>query len=115
MRAAGSISRRPKCSDLIGGCSAADTAPQDRAQAREQLARLEGLRQVVVRAEFEADDAVDGIAAPGQHEHRRVGGRAQLPAQIEPVHVGQHQIEHDGVVLGLGELLQRRGARTGQR
>ena len=38
--------------------------------------------------------------------------RAQLPANIEPIHVGQHQIEHDGVVLGLGELLERRGARA---
>jgi len=98
---------------LVAGGSPADTAPQDRAQAREQLTRLEGFRQVIVRAQLEADDAVDGIAAPGEHEHRGVGVGAQLPAKIETVHVGKHQIEHDGVVLGFGELPQRRGAQRG--
>jgi hypothetical protein len=35
-----------------------------------QLARLEGLGQVVVGAEFQADHAVHQLAARGEHQHR---------------------------------------------
>jgi hypothetical protein len=40
---------------------------QDRADARQQLARLEGFGQVVVGADLQADDAVHRVALGGEH------------------------------------------------
>src|SRR5262249_3966925 len=40
-------------------------APQHAFYACQELAQMEGLRQVVVGAHLEADDAIDGFAAPG--------------------------------------------------
>ncbi len=90
-------------------------APQDRAQPRQQLARLERLRQIVVGADLEADDAVHGVAARGQHQDRHVGGLADAAADFEPVGVGQHQVEHQRVeLLALQPLLAlARGRRGG--
>ncbi len=72
-------------------------APENRAQAGEELARLERLGQIVVGADLQADDAVCGIPARGEHQHRRVLFRAQLAAHLESVDVGQHQVEHQRV------------------
>ncbi len=47
-------------------------AAQDRLHAREQLARIERLRQIVVGAEIEPDDAIDVVAARREHQHRRL-------------------------------------------
>ena len=77
--------------------SSALGAAQDRPQPRQQLARLERLGQIVVGAEFEPDDAVHGVAARGQHQDRRRRPRADAAADLEPVHVGQHQVEDDGI------------------
>jgi len=78
-------------------------SPQDRADAREQLARHEGLGQVVVGAHLEADDAVHVLAARGQHQDGGVGvcaaGRAQVAAQAEAVLARHHHVEHDEVDL----------------
>ena len=71
--------------------------PQDGSQAGKQLARLEGLGQIVVGPQLETDDAVHGVSARGQHQDRHVAARADLAAHIEPVHVGQHQVEDDRV------------------
>jgi len=72
-------------------------APQDGADARQQLARLEGLGQVVVGADLQADHAVHGITLGGQHQHRDLrrgaGQRADAAADFEAVDVGQHQVE----------------------
>ena len=47
-------------------------AAQDRAQPRQQLARLERLGQIIVGAHLQADHAVHGVAARGQHQDRRL-------------------------------------------
>jgi len=39
--------------------------------AGQQLAQMKRLRQVIVRPHFEADDAVDGLAAAGQDDEER--------------------------------------------
>ena len=66
--------------------------------ARQQLARVEGLGQVVVGADLEADDAVDVLDLGGEHDdRRRVVGRAQAAADRQAVFAGQHQVEHDQV------------------
>jgi len=72
-------------------------AAQDDLDARQQFARVEGLGQVVVGAEFEADDAVDLVAARGEHQDRQ---RAVLPprlAQIETVAIGEHGVKNQQV------------------
>ena len=83
---------------LLGRWRAAPA--QDRAQPREQFARLEGFGQIVVRAELESDDAIGCVAARGQHQHGRVALRAQRAADIETVDIGQGQIEDDRIVVG---------------
>src|SRR2546421_413495 len=45
-------------------------AAQDGVYARHKLARVERLRQVVVRADLKSDDAVNVLAAGGEHQHR---------------------------------------------
>jgi hypothetical protein len=40
-----------------------------RGDTGDQLARIEWLRQVVVRAQLETDDAVDVGAVRGEHDH----------------------------------------------
>jgi hypothetical protein len=66
--------------------------------AGQQFARVEGLAQVVVGADFEADDAVDVLALGGEHDDRgAVVGRAQAAADRQAVLAGHHQVEHDQV------------------
>ena len=76
-------------------------AAQHRADAGEELARHEGLGEVVVGAHLEADDAVHILAARGEHQDRGVGvrpaARAQVAAQGESVLAGHHEVEHDQV------------------
>ena len=45
--------------------------PEQRLDAGQQFARLEGFGQVVVGSEFEADDAVHRLAARRQHQQFR--------------------------------------------
>ena len=61
--------------------SGADAA-QDRLDARDELARVERLRQVVVGADLEADDLVDVLVAGGQHQDRHVGASCGSRRQI---------------------------------
>ena len=64
--------------------------------AGDELARIERLRQVVVGAHLETDDAVDVLALGGQHDDgHAVAGGAQAAADREPVLAGQHEVEHD--------------------
>jgi hypothetical protein len=55
-------------------------AAQDAADARQQLARAEGLGQVVVGAHFQADDAVDLVGTRGEHDHRQARFHPQVAA-----------------------------------
>ncbi len=66
--------------------------------ARDKLARIEWLRQIVVGADFEADDAVDVVAFGRQHDDRHfVAEPAQAPADRQAVFAGHHEIEHHQV------------------
>src|SRR5690606_6667362 len=49
----------PELAARLGGRRSRRTSPEERAHARDQLARAERLADVVVAAELEADDAVD--------------------------------------------------------
>ena len=71
--------------------------------AAHELARGEGLGDVVVGAELEAEDAVDLVAARGEHDDRDVRGGAQVLAMSSPDLPGQHHVEDDEVGLDLRE------------
>jgi len=76
--------------------SAAGTT-QGRTNSCQQFAWIERFRQVVIGAEFESDDAVGGVAACGEHDHREVGMGAQLATKFESVVTRQHQVKDDQV------------------
>src|SRR5260221_14343346 len=61
------------------GVGSDPASAQDRAQPRQKLARLEWLRQIIVRSHLDPDDAIHGIAACGQHQDRAFGPCANLP------------------------------------
>jgi hypothetical protein len=86
---------------------------QDGPEPREQLARLEGLRQIVVRPQLEADHAVHGVAQRSQHQNRRSGASTDLPTYIKAIHVGQHQVEDDGVEV-FPRVQQESGCASGR-
>ena len=73
-------------------------APEQRLDPAHQLAQPERLRQVVVRAELEADDLVDLVVAGGQDQHRRLrAGGPEAAEDLEAVDAGQPDVEHDEV------------------
>ena len=77
-------------------------AAQNRADARQQFARRERLREVVVGAHLETEDAVGFFVARREHQNRRalLAVRAQIAAQLDAVLTRQHQVEHDQVDVG---------------
>ena len=73
-------------------------AAKHRVDARQQFARVEGLGEIVVGADFQADDAVNVLALGGQHDDgRTVIGGPQTAANRQTVFARHHQIEHDQV------------------
>ena len=81
----------------IRKCLAADglgLAPaQDRLHAQNQLTHGKRFDHIVIRAELEADDAIDLFAFRGQHHHRHALALAlhRLAHLGKPEDVGQHQ------------------------
>ena len=65
------FTRRPPAAALAGFAAAA-RAPQHALQARAQLARVEGLAEVVVGADLQADHAVHHLARRRHHDDRHV-------------------------------------------
>src|SRR6185436_1573770 len=88
--------------------------PQDRRDAREQLAEVEGLGEVVVAAGLEALHAVVDAAARREEQHRRVAaGGAGAPADLDAVEAGQHHVEQHEVPALAGHARQPEGAVAG--
>lgn len=86
-------------------------APQQRLHARDQLQHRERLREVIVGAEFEAENPVHLARARARDDDRRVARhRAGAPADFEAVDAGQHQIENQRVPVSLLEQTQAFGA-----
>ena len=70
--------------------------PQHRADAGEQLPKAERLDDVIVRAELQADDAVDFIRTmAGGDDDRNIGMGADFSQQIQPVVLTKPQIQND--------------------
>src|SRR5437870_13445445 len=76
----------------------AGEGPQPRVQLRER----ERLRDVVVGAGIETDDTVvDAVAGGEENDRGPAAVGAQAPTHLEAVGLGDHHVEHDGVVLAL--------------
>src|SRR5207244_1991464 len=70
----------------------------ERFDAREQLAEIEWLRQVVVGAELQAEYSVDDLAAGGEHENRRLHAEvAHVAADVESITARQRDVEDDQI------------------
>ena len=68
---------------------------EDRLHARDELTGVERLGQIVVGAHLEPDDLVDVVVAGGEHEDRDVGRLPDPAAHVDPVDIGEHEVEHD--------------------
>ena len=72
---------------------------QDGPDAAPELADQERLRDVVVRAELEPEHLVELVVARGEHDDRDGALRADPLADLEPVDLREHDVEHDEVDL----------------
>ena len=89
---------------------------QQGAHPGQQLGEAEGLADVVVGARVEADDEVDLVGAGGEHEDGEVGHLEPDPAaDLEAVHAGQAEVEHQQVHAARADVLQRDQAVVGHR
>ena len=74
-------------------------AAKDGADSGDQFAGIERLGQVVVGADFQAEDAVNGLASGGKQKHGNRRLLAQRFQQLESRAAGQHHVQHDQLVL----------------
>ena len=83
---------------------------------RGQLAEVERFDQVVVGPGVEAIQFVVGRAQRREHQDRHAGmDPADLPAELEPVHAGQHDIRDDQLERLRPEEAQAHGPVVGHR
>ena len=87
--------------------------PQQRAQPCEQLLALERLDEVVVGAGVEADDAVVERVARGEHEDAHVVAPVQLLRHLDPVELGQAEVEDHQIGQERVRRVERRHAVAG--
>src|ERR1043165_1989329 len=73
------------------------SAPENRVHARQQLLEVEGLGDVVVGAELEAENAIRLLAARRQHDDRRASPLPQEAAELEAALSRQHHVENDQI------------------
>ena len=67
---------------------------------RQQLARAERLRDVVVAADLQSQHTIELLASGREEEDRNIGCgciRAELAAEVEAVAIGQHDVQKDQV------------------
>jgi len=95
---------------LVGGPARPLDAPEGHAHPRQQLAHAERLAHVIVGAGVERGHLVGFLSSRREHEDGHLRPLAQPPDHLEPIHVGQAQIQDDQVRLtrlgGLQALLR---------
>jgi hypothetical protein len=85
---------------LDDGIRVASRAPDNGLDAGDQLAPVERLGEIVVRADAEPFDLVVQSIQSGQDEDGGLdAGGAQSAQHFVAIHVGQHQIQDDDVVV----------------
>ena len=72
---------------------------QDSADPCNQFSGIERLGEVVVGADFETHDAIDGVAASGEQQDGKFRSGAKLFEQFESRTARQHYIQNDEFVL----------------
>ncbi len=88
-------------------------AAQHRMQARDELARAERLRHVVVRAGLERAHLLLLLADRREHDDRHGAPLAQAARDLDAVAVGQHEVEDRRVRRAQRRRVQRLGRRRG--
>ena len=90
-------------------------SPDHRAKPREQLAKIERLREIVVGTAVEPGNPIFHSIARGQHQHWHGDPRRRSSRHTcEAARARQHHVEHDGVVIGDRCLINRRVAVAGE-
>ena len=72
-------------------------ASHDGPDPGQQLARIEGFGEIIIRAAFQTLDAVVVLSEGGQHQDRCAALLTQSFARSQPVFAGHHHIEHDQI------------------
>ena len=70
-------------------------AAQDRSNARDQFARVKRLRQIIVGADFQTNNAVNVFSASRQQEYWQSRSRPNPAQHLETIDPGQHYVQHD--------------------
>ena len=78
------------------------SATQHGVDSRGELARIERLGEVIVGADFQADDAVHVVAVGGEHDDGDGGDGANFAENFEASHAGKHHVENNEGI-GAGE------------
>ncbi len=87
------------------------TAAEQRTHARQQLDKRERFGEVIVSAQFEAAYAIVYGSACAEDQDRRTGfAGANAFEHLHAIHIRQHQIENDDVIIGLLDEGDRRVA-----
>ncbi len=77
-------------------------AAQKRPDASQEFYKCEGLGEVIVRAEFQAFDAIVHRSTGAQDQNRRPDfARPDTLQHLHAVHIGQHEIENHQVIIGV--------------
>src|SRR6202158_3553279 len=81
---------------IMGSCDPPHfLPPQYRTDAGKQLSKAEWLYDVVVRTEFETDDAIDFVGTmAGRDDDRNVRMRTNFPQKIQPIILTEPQIQN---------------------
>ena len=82
-------------------------AAQDGLDAGLDLKDIEGLGHIVVRAVFQPQNFVDLFTLGGQHDDRYIAVLPDPLAHGDTVHLRQHHVQQDEVVMACKELGQR--------
>ena len=93
----------------FGAGMPAGTANQG-AQASQQFFQVEGFGQVIVGTRIDPRDLFWPAIARGQDQHRhRARGRTPGLEHAHPIHLGQPEIEHHGIVGGFQITTEMQG------
>ena len=83
-------------------------ATANRADASDELTEAEGLHDVVVGTELEQEDAVELVAARGEHDDRYFRARPEHSTHVRSVDVGKPEVEQHEVDAVQFDRVQRR-------
>jgi hypothetical protein len=83
--------------------------PEKSLDPRDHFPRAEGLGDIIIRANFQAHDAIGFLRLGRDHNHRDFCGRklgTQASADFQPVHLREHEVQEDQIKLFLGQFPQ---------